>query len=170
VNIRGVAHAGVCVPDVDAAVVWYRDTLGMRVLSPPYLMAGPAIEADMGELIPGVTLKAAIVGFDRSDHVLELLEYPGFAAAPGPARASASAERRLTDHGVTHIGLVCDDLVSARADLEAKGVRFLTTGTAGIAGLRTAWFEDPYGTVFILMQKADPGRPYWGQAGPAPAG
>jgi catechol 2,3-dioxygenase-like lactoylglutathione lyase family enzyme len=159
VTVVSLAHAGVCVPDVEAAVAWYRDMLGMRVLSPPYLMKGPAIEADMGEMIPGVALKAAIVGFDRSDHVLELIEYPGFASAP--------AGRRLTDHGISHIGLVCDDIESTRADLEAKGVRFLTTGTAGIAGLRTAWFEDPYGTVFILMGKGDPGRPYWRQAAPA---
>jgi catechol 2,3-dioxygenase-like lactoylglutathione lyase family enzyme len=159
VTLESVAHTGVCVPDVDAAVEWYRDTLGMTVLSPPYLMTGPAIEADMGEMIPGVTLKAAIVGFDRSDHVLELLEYPGF--------ASAATGRRLTDHGISHIGLVCDDLDSTRARLEANGVRFLTRGTAGVAGLRTAWFEDPYGTVFILMQKGDSDRPYWRQAWPA---
>jgi catechol 2,3-dioxygenase-like lactoylglutathione lyase family enzyme len=158
-TVAGVAHTGVCVPDVEAAVAWYRDTLGMRVLSPPYLMTGPAIEADMGALIPGVALKAAIVGFDRSDHVLELIEYPGFESAP--------AGRALTDHGISHIGLVCDDLDATRARLEAKGVRFLTPGTAGIAGLRTAWFEDPYGTVFILMQKGDPDQPYWRQASPA---
>jgi catechol 2,3-dioxygenase-like lactoylglutathione lyase family enzyme len=33
-----LAHTGVCVPDVEAAVAWYRDVLGLTVLSPPYLM------------------------------------------------------------------------------------------------------------------------------------
>jgi catechol 2,3-dioxygenase-like lactoylglutathione lyase family enzyme len=160
VTISGVAHAGICVPDVEAAVAWYRGVLGMRVLSPPYLVAGAAIEEDMGELIPVVALKAAIVGFDQTDHVLELIEYPGFASAP--------AGRALTDNGISHVGLTCEDLDATRAELEAKGVRFLTRGTATIAGLRTAWFEDPYGVVFILMQKGDPDRPYWRQ--PSPAG
>ncbi len=33
-----------------------------------------------------------------------------------------------------------------------------------IAGLRTTWFRDPYGTVFILMEKvANPSRPYFKQ-------
>lgn len=157
-TITGTAHTGVCVPDVEAAAAWYRDVLGMTVLSPPYLMEGPAIEEDMGAMIPGLALKAAIVGFDRADHVLELIEYPRH---PGAATA-----RRLTDTGISHYGLVCEDLEGTRADLEAKGVHFLTPGRAGVAGLRTAWFEDPYGVVFILMEKTDPGRPYWRQPFP----
>lgn len=33
-----------------------------------------------------------------------------------------------------------------------------------IAGLRTTWFRDPHGTVFILMEKCtDPGKPYFRQ-------
>ena len=156
-GLLSTAHVGVCVDDVEEAVSWYRDTLGMKVLSPPYLMQGAAIQRDMGEMIPGVELKGAIVGFEASDHVLELIEYP---AHPG-----SSQERSLTDPGISHVGLVCDDLSATRAALEQKGVRFLTSDRAGagIAGLRTTWFEDPYGVVFILMDKADPSRPYWRQ-------
>ena len=43
--ITGLAHTAVCVPDVDAAVAWYRDVLGLTVLSPPYRMEGDAIDA-----------------------------------------------------------------------------------------------------------------------------
>jgi catechol 2,3-dioxygenase-like lactoylglutathione lyase family enzyme len=154
-TVTSLAHTGICVPDVEEAVAWYRDVIGMRVLSPPYLMSGAAIERDMGELVPGLALKAAIVGFDRSDHVIELLEYPG--------TGSVGGSRRLTDPGISHIALVCDDISATRSDLEHKGVHFLTGGIAGIAGLRTTWFEDPYGTVFILLEKGDPDRPYWRQ-------
>jgi catechol 2,3-dioxygenase-like lactoylglutathione lyase family enzyme len=153
--LTGLAHTGVCVPDVEAAVAWYQDVLGMRVLSPPYLMSGAELEQDMGDMVPGVSLKAAIVGFDRSDHVLEVIEYP--------RHPSTVIRRRLTDHGPSHIGLTCDDLDGTRSGLERKGVRFLTGASARIAGLRTAWFEDPYGTVFILMQKGDLASPYWRQ-------
>ena len=38
--IVGLAHTAVCVADVDAAVAWYRDVLGLTVLSPPYRMEG----------------------------------------------------------------------------------------------------------------------------------
>ena len=47
--ITGLAHTGVCVPDCEAAVAFYRDVVGLRVLSPPYVMAGNAIRNDMGE-------------------------------------------------------------------------------------------------------------------------
>jgi catechol 2,3-dioxygenase-like lactoylglutathione lyase family enzyme len=159
--ITNTAHTGICVSDLDEAVIWYSEVLGMRVLSPPYLMSGEEIERDMGELVPGLSIKAAILGFDRSDHVLELIEYPGTIAAREP--------RVLTQVGISHLGLVCDDLVATRADLEQKGVRFLTSGMAGIAGLRTTWFEDPYGTVFILMEKGESQAPYWRQPPPGRA-
>ena len=33
--LTGMAHSAICVPDVQAAVDWYRDILGLTVLSPP---------------------------------------------------------------------------------------------------------------------------------------
>ena len=159
--ITGLAHSAVCVPDVDAAVVWYRDVLGMEVLSPPYEMRGEAIERDMGELVPApVAVKAAIVGFaGDGDRVLEIIEYP---EAPGRSRPGDAA---VTDHGLTHVGLVCDDVEATRAELEGRGVRFLTTGIAGLVGVRTTWFVDPYGVVFILVEKRHPDRAYYRQMG-----
>ena len=156
--ITGLAHAAVCVPDVDAAVRWYADALGCRVLSPPYRMEGDAIEHDMGELVPSpVAVKAAIVGFAADDHVLELIEYPNADVT------AVSTTPTILQHGVTHVGLVCDDIVETRTRLEAAGVDFLTSGIADVAGLRTTWFCDPWGAVFILMEKRAADRPYWRQ-------
>jgi catechol 2,3-dioxygenase-like lactoylglutathione lyase family enzyme len=156
--LLGMAHSAICVPDVDEAARWYVDVLGLTLLSPPYLMEGEAIERDMGELIPIPRLKAAIVGMPGDgDRVLELIEYPG---AGGRA---PSVDESIVDQGLTHVGLVCDDIDATRAELEARGVRFLTRGTAQVVGLRTTWFADPYGTVFILMEKRDPQRPYFAQ-------
>ncbi len=60
--LTGFAHTAVCVPDVEEAVRWYTDVIGLRVLSPPYRMEGPQIEQDMGELVPSpVVVTAAIV-------------------------------------------------------------------------------------------------------------
>ena len=135
--LRGIAHSAVRVADVDAAVAWYRDVLGMTVLSPPYRMEGDEITRDMGELVPApVVVKAAIVGFDGGDdRVLEVIEYPGVGCAPAEPPS-------VTGLGVTHVGLVCDD----------------------VAGLRTTWFADPWANVFILVEKARrPDRPYYRQ-------
>src|SRR4051794_32608454 len=160
--ITGLAHTAVCVPDVDAAVAWYRDVLGLQVLSPPYLMEGDEIARDMGELIDEPRLKAAVVGLrDDGDRVLEIIEYPGIESEGGRSTAA------LTDHGLSHVALVCTDIEHLRSDLEAKGVRFLVQGIAEVARLRTTWFADPWGVVFILVEKSRPERPYFAQWGSA---
>jgi catechol 2,3-dioxygenase-like lactoylglutathione lyase family enzyme len=158
--LTGLAHVAVCVPDVDAAVAWYESVLGLRVLSPPYLMEGEAIASDMGELLPTspVAVKAAIVGVEGTDHVIEVIEYPN-----EPPAATSAATRGVADPGLTHVGLVCDDMAATRAALEAAGVEMLTSGVADVARLRTTWFRDPWGVVFILVEKHDPTRPYWRQ-------
>jgi catechol 2,3-dioxygenase-like lactoylglutathione lyase family enzyme len=159
VVITGLAHTALHVADCEAAVAWYRDVLGLTVLSPPYRMEGDAITNDMGELVPApVAVKAAIVGVDDdSDRVIEVIEYPN-----APMRALESAG--VLAPGYTHVALVCDDVVRTRAELEANGVRFLVAGIADVAGLKTTWFADPWENTFILIEKVPrPGRPYYRQ-------
>jgi catechol 2,3-dioxygenase-like lactoylglutathione lyase family enzyme len=157
--LTGFAHTAVCVPDVDEAVQWYTEVLGLRVLSPPYTMEGAQIQEDMGELLPSpVVVKAAIVGFAFEDRVIELIEYPA-ADVPAPSPGTPT----IAHTGITHIGLVCEDLGSVRARLEERGVAFLTSGIADVAGLRTTWCSDPWGTVIILLEKRRVDRPYWSQ-------
>lgn len=156
--ITGLAHTALHVADVEAAVAWYRDVLGLTVLSPPYEMKGDAITNDMGELVPSpVVVKAAIIGVDESDRVVEVIEYPRVETGTTP---SASVTRL----GYTHVALLCDDVRTTRADLEGKGVRFLVAGIAEVAGVRTTWFADPWENVFILVEKVRrPERPYYRQ-------
>ena len=156
--IEGLAHTAVCVPDCDAAVAWYRDVLGLEVLSPPFLMSGDALRADMGELVVDPTMKAAILGFGADgDRVLEVIEYPNVTGGSGRTDAA------LTDHGLTHVALLCTDIEATRAELERRGVRFLVQGIADVARLRTTWFQDPWGVVFILVEKSRPERAYYAQ-------
>ena len=153
-----LAHTAICVPDVEAAAEWYSSVLGLQLLSPPYLMTGPSIEADMRDLIPEpVAVKAAILGNSETDHVIELIEYPN-AAAPSPR-----SERHVISTGISHVGLTCDDIDAARTELTANGAEFVS-GVADIAGLRTTWFLDPWGVLFILVEKRKkPDRAYYKQ-------
>ena len=157
--LLGLAHTAICVPDVEAAVGWYESALGLTVLSPPYLMEGDAITQDMGELLPHrpVAVKAAILGVGDEDHVLEVIEYPNEIPDDGTALGI------ITRTGLTHVGLVTDDLDALRSNAVAGGAELLTAGTADVAGLRTAWIRDPWGIVFILLEKSRPERPYWQQ-------
>jgi catechol 2,3-dioxygenase-like lactoylglutathione lyase family enzyme len=154
----GLAHAAICVPDLQAAVDWYSGVLGLTVLSPPYLMEGDAITRDMGDLLAGrpVAVRAAILGLESGDHVLEVIEYPN-----EPAHGAAA--RPVSHPGITHVGLVCDDIEATRAAVVAGGGELLVPGIASVAGLRTSWFRDPWGVIFILLEKSDPSKPYWHQ-------
>ncbi len=161
--LTGLAHSALCVPDVEAAVEWYRDVLGLEVLSPPYRMDGAQIESDMGELLPSpVAVHAAIVGFGKDDRVLEIIEYPNADVVLPP-----NGRPSVTRVGLTHIGFVCDDIEATRTDLETRGVEFLTTSVADVAGLKTTWCHDPWGTVIILLEKTTATNPYWAQWMPA---
>jgi len=123
--LTGLAHTAICVPDVRAATNWYADVLGLRVLSPPYRMQGAQLEQDMAELVPSpVVVTASIVGFGTDDRVIELIEYPAAGIDPsGPGRPS------VTKVGITHVGVLCDDIVATRAELESRGVEFLTAAS-----------------------------------------
>jgi len=79
--------------------------------------------------------------------------------------ATGDQREGLADRGLSHIGLICDDLERTRKALEDKGVHFLVDGIADIAGVRTTWFADPWGVVFILVEKGRPERPYFAQFG-----
>ena len=157
--LTSLAHTAVCVPDVDEAVRWYEDVLGLTVIWPGTLLEGDDISADMGELVPEpVAVKGAILGLgDGGDRVLEVIGYPRSPGRPKPDDAA------VTDHGYSHVGLLCDDIHATRAELEDRGVRFLTSGVAEIVGLKTTWFADPWRNVFILMEKRDASKPYYGQ-------
>jgi hypothetical protein len=120
----------------------------------------------MGELVSDPAMKAAIVGFGPEgfgpefgdgDRVLEVIEYLNI--------DGGDCDRSLADHGLSHVGLTCEDIEATRAELEAKGVRFLVSGIADVARVRTTWFVDPWGVVFILVEKSRPERPYFSQWG-----
>jgi catechol 2,3-dioxygenase-like lactoylglutathione lyase family enzyme len=156
--ITGLAHTAIHVTDVDVAVEWYHEKLGLTVLSPPYEMRGEEIARDMGELIPQpVVVKGAIMGVDESDRVLELVEYPS-------VKADVLPPPGITHLGYTHVALLCDDVRATRRTLESRGVQFEVTGIADVAGLRTTWFVDPWENVFIMIEKVrHPERPYYRQ-------
>ena len=159
--ITGLAHTALHVADVDAAVAWYRDVLGLTVLSPPYRMEGDAIDARHGR---AGAVAGRREGRDRRrrrrrDRVIEVIEYPNVDRRP---RARPTVDRRSRLHA-RRLAV----RRRRRDPRRARGARACassSTGVADVAGLRTTWFADPWDNVFILVEKVrHPDRPYYRQ-------
>ncbi len=99
-------HVAVAVPDLAAAVAQYRDTLGARVSAPDAL-------PEHGVTVVFVTL---------ANTKIELLEPLG-AGSP-----IANFLERNPAGGVHHLCYEVDDIIAARAKLEAGGARVLGDG------------------------------------------
>jgi catechol 2,3-dioxygenase-like lactoylglutathione lyase family enzyme len=146
--MRGVHHTGIIVSDLERSVDWYRDVLGLELLTEPSPVAdGPELSAGLG--VPGAALRMAT--FAIGDDVLELLQY----VAPASPVDAPMPQNALGSH---HVGLRVDDIAGTYADLRAKGVEFMSPPQAideGIlAGWRWAYFKDPDGITLELVEVA----------------
>ena len=122
-----IAHVGIAVPDIDAALSFYRDVLGLA----PH----PPEEAD----------GAAIVSLPFGDSEVELLSP---LTADGPI--AKFLERR--GPGIHHICYRVPDLDAALAACRAAGYRLVDeVPRTGAAGRRIA-FVHPKATAGILLE------------------
>jgi catechol 2,3-dioxygenase-like lactoylglutathione lyase family enzyme len=146
--MKGVHHTGIIVSDLERSVDWYREVLGLELLTEP---SPTADEPELGEGlgVPGAALRMAT--FAVGDDVLELLEY---AAPPSPVDAPLP-QNALGSH---HVGFVVGDIQAKYDELTAKGVHFFSPPNAidegVLAGWRWAYFTDPDGITLELVEVA----------------
>ena len=146
--MRGVHHTGIIVSDLERSIDWYRDVLGLELLTEP----GPvADDPELGEGlgVPGAALRFAT--FAVGDDVLELLEY---SAPPSPIE-EPMPQNALGSH---HVALRVDDVRATYERLRQKGVHFFSPPNAidegVLAGWRWAYFTDPDGITLELVEIA----------------
>ena len=94
-------HGGVSVPDIEAAILWYREVLGFEREKSFYIEAAKA--------------KSAFVR--KGALRFELFEVEGAATLPEDRRHPPSD---LKTHGNKHVAFQVDDLESFLAEMEAK--------------------------------------------------
>ena len=129
-------HIGIAVRDLDAALAFYRDALGLEV--------GEAEE------VPSERVRAQFLPL--GDTALELLE----ATDEGSAIAR-SIERR--GPGVHHITLRVADLAAALAGLRERGVRLVDEQPRpGAGGSRVAFIHPSAAQGVLIELKEEPGR------------
>jgi len=127
-ELRGLHHFALVVPDVDASASWYCDTLGF------------ARERRFGFAEAGVEIAHVV---HPSGVRLELIQQAG--SVPGPD-AGRDAFGALHVQGAKHVGLLVDDAAAALATLRARGVEVVHDVTpVEPAGVRNFWVRDNAG-------------------------
>jgi len=156
--MKGLHHVGVTVADLEAAIDFYHGVLGLEFVSEPSpVFDDPELGAAVG--VPGAALRQVCLAL--GDTILELLQYTAPPSpVPGPLPQNAL--------GAQHVAFLVDDASATKAELEAKGVSFLSDVNAVDDGVLEGWrwvyFSDPEGNALELVQIAYT-RPAQRQAG-----
>lgn len=152
-KLLSVAHTGFTVQDVERSLAFYRDLLGMHLVS-RYETAAPYVGQVTG--FAGARLKIALLKLGPEDlHTLELLQYVSHPGAP--------TDRATNRPGNGHLALRVDDLAAWYERLAAAGVEFRSPGPVpsieGMnAGASAVSLRDPDGFTIELVQPP-PRRP-----------
>jgi lactoylglutathione lyase len=149
--VTGFFHSGVTVSDMDAALRFYRDALGLEVTfdgpsSGEYARRIWAIE-------PG-RVRVVFLRVPGSDALIELFEFSGI------ERHAASA--RPCDYGAGHFCLYVDDADGLHSRALELGFRsrsgeVVTIGEGPHSGAKVAYLIDPDGYHLEIYERA-PGR------------
>ena len=131
-------HFAVTVSDLDRAVAFYRDTLGLDELS-EFSVGGDAFATGVG--IDGAS--AEFAHLDAGDARIELVEY----APEGDDRP----EGHLNQPGATHVGLEVDDLDSVYESLPGD-VEPIAEPQTTESGTRICFLRDPDDTLVELLE------------------
>jgi len=141
--IIGTNHTSFTVSDVERSLAFYRDLLGMELIS---LAEREPAFAEKVTGIPGAHLKIAYL--QAPGHRLELIEY---LHPPGKR-----LDLRTNNIGCAHVAFNVDDLHALYADLKAKGVPFKSPPMEVAAGPNkgnlAVYFTDPDGITLEFLQ------------------
>ncbi|MFC6613612.1 VOC family protein [Halopenitus salinus] len=140
--IGSAHHYGVTVSDMDDALAFYRDTLGMEVVD-ELSFASEEFSKFVG--VEGVDVD--IVFLDADGCAVELLEYhdpPGDDANRGVSN---------NDVGAAHFCLEVDDLDATYEDLRSEGVEFINPPQTLDNGADVAYVYDPDRNVIELLSE-----------------
>jgi catechol 2,3-dioxygenase-like lactoylglutathione lyase family enzyme len=148
--LRGLHHVAICTPDANRSIAFYRDQLGFELVVDQSWQ-------------PGIDLADTVLGLERSsgrqvllrigNAYLELFEFWS------PSGRAGDPDRRVCDHGYTHLCIDVDDLDETYERLLTIGVPFHSPPQDLFPGVRTCYSRDPDGNV-VEIQELAPGHPF----------
>lgn len=139
-------HTGLQVADLERSLRFYRDLIGLEVVSTRIIT-----EPYIGELVgyAGVELRSAFLAIPGGDHMLELIEYRNV--------PRAAIDPQTSNPGTAHVCFVVDDLPTLHRRLVAAGTKSMSpepiAPTHGPnVGRLVVYMADPDGIRVELLQ------------------
>ena len=147
-DVTGVGNFSHIVRDMDRAVAFYRNVLGLEVTTNVPFSPNPAIMR-LGNTI-GAQSRMVALRVPGSDLGVELIEYKDIERKP--------QSPRFVDPGAANIALRVRDIAPILAKLAGSGAKIITQGDvpATIGGARYVFLQDPDGFVVELAQVPAP--------------
>lgn len=130
-------HYGITVSDLDRAVEFYRDVLGLEVLA-EFSVGGEAFATGVG--VDGAS--ADFTHLDAGDARIELVSYD----PEGQDRDQPD----LNQPGATHVGLTVDDVDAVYESLP-EDVETISEPQTTDSGTRICFVEDPEGNLVEIL-------------------
>ena len=122
-------HVGVSVRDIEKAIEFYRDVIGMeKTLDIEY-------DATLAQITGLDGARARIVHMRFGESVVELFDYKH------PQGRDPRPDHKQADFGLIHIGFMVEDFQKTYQDLKSKGVQFLGEPVEIRAGVFVAYFR-----------------------------
>jgi catechol 2,3-dioxygenase-like lactoylglutathione lyase family enzyme len=146
---KALHHFNVIVSDIEKTKQFYNKTLGLEI-AVETVIEDPEFSRGVG--LPDTKLLAAFFVLPNNAGLIEAFQY---VRPPGrPMREDTKAN----DRGWTHICFQVIDIEKAYKELEAKGIKFLSTPVTiskqhpHFPGVRFCYFKGPDGEVVEILQ------------------
>ncbi|MCB2073043.1 MAG: VOC family protein [Novosphingobium sp.] len=148
--INGAHHVALATADMDRLLHFYRDLLGLPLLSDGRIEPGDSPEFEKVVGLEATRVRVAQLGVGNLR--IEMFEY----LEPIP---DGLAPPRSCDVGLRHIAFDVTDIDDEYERLKAEGVTFLSSPQSiGNHGVRSVYLRDPDGNI-VEFQEIFPGSP-----------
>ena len=122
-------HVGVSVQNIEKAIEFYRDVVGMEKAF------DREFDSPLARILGIKNARARIVHMKLGEAVVELFDYYH------PKGRQPRPDQNQSDYGLTHIGFRVEDFEQTYQDLKARGVQFLGDPVEIRPGVFVAYFR-----------------------------
>jgi catechol 2,3-dioxygenase-like lactoylglutathione lyase family enzyme len=125
-------HVGMSVKDMEKAIAFYRDVIGMEKV---FDRSDPEFVEGVARIIGVEGAQVRVVHMKLNDSVIELFDYSY------PKGREPRPDRNQSDYGLIHIGFMVEDFWGTYQHLLDHGVKFLADPVEIRPGVFVAYFH-----------------------------